>query len=149
MPREKRVLVVDDDDAIRALLFTILRRRGFAVDTANNGEEAMSRSAKCRYAVVLLDLMMPKMSGYEVLERLEQESADTRPLVIVLTAGNEPRNLSPELVAGAIRKPFDIEMLVDMVRACMTTVVERDQRDGCPPPDTDGHFRRDRHDEIN
>jgi two-component system response regulator ResD len=149
MSREKRVLVVDDDDAIRALLFTVLRRRGFALDTARNGEEAMQRCARCHYAVLLLDLMMPKMSGYEVLEALEQESADTRPLVVVLTAGNEPRNLNPEIVAGTVRKPFDIEMLVDTLTACMSAVLDRDQRDGCAPPESEGHFRGGRHHDIN
>jgi two-component system response regulator ResD len=149
MAREKRVLVVDDDDAIRALLFTVLRRRGFTVDTARNGEEAMQRCARCIYAVLLLDLMMPKMSGYEVLEALEHESVETRPLVVVLTAGNEPRNLNPEIVAGTVRKPFDIEMLIDTLTACMSTVLDCDQREECAPPDSDGHFRGGRHDDIN
>jgi two-component system response regulator ResD len=149
MTREKRVLVVDDDDAIRALLFTVLRRRGFAIDTARNGEEAMQRCARCHYAVLLLDLMMPKMSGYEVLQALEQESADTRPLVVVLTAGNEPRNLNPEIVAGTVRKPFDIEMLIDTLTACMTTVLDRDQRDGCAPPESEGRFRGGRPHDVN
>ena len=149
MAREKRVLVVDDDDAIRALLFTVLRRRGFPVDTARHGEDAMQRCARCNYAVILLDLMMPKMSGYEVLDALEKEAVDTRPLVIVLTAGHEPRNLNPELVAGTVRKPFDIEMLIDTLSACMTTVMERDQREGCAPPDSDGIFHAGRHDDAN
>jgi two-component system response regulator ResD len=141
MSREKRVLVVDDDDAIRALLFTVLRRRGFVVDTARHGAEAMERCARCSYAVVLLDLMMPKMSGYEVLEALEKENAATRPLIIVLTAGNEPRNLNPEFVAGTVRKPFDIEMLVDTLTACMSAVVDRDQHTDCPPSDSENFLR--------
>lgn len=141
MAREKRVLVVDDDNAIRMLLFTVLRRRGYTVDVARNGAEAMQRCTQCAYAVVLLDLMMPKMSGYEVLEALEQENAATRPLIIVLTAGNEPRNLNPSLVAGTVRKPFDIEMLVDTLSACMTTVHEREQRPDCPPSDTEIFLR--------
>ena len=141
MAREKRVLVVDDDDAIRALLFTVLRRRGFAVDVARNGAEAMERCTRCSYAVVLLDLMMPKMSGYEVLEALERENESTRPLIIVLTAGNEPRNLNASLVAGTVRKPFDIEMLVHTISACMTTAAEREQRAECPPSDTEIFLR--------
>jgi CheY-like chemotaxis protein len=134
---EKRLLVVDDDDAIRALLFTVLRRRGLKVDTARNGIEATERCARCRYAVMLLDLMMPQMSGYEVLERLERMPPDQRPFVIVLTAGNEPRQLNPDIVAGTVRKPFDIELLLDTVLACMTTLRTVEQNDDCPAADSD------------
>src|SRR6266581_2281803 len=97
---EKRVLIVDDDDAIRALLFTILRRRRFAVDAARNGVEALARLRNCRYAVVLLDLMMPMKSGWEVMDELKKLPAEARPIVIVLTAGNEPRDLDPCLVSA-------------------------------------------------
>ena len=133
---EKRILVVDDDDAIRALLFTVLRRRGFRVDTARHGAEAVERFGKCRYAVVLLDLMMPRLSGYDVLDQLAAMT-DRRPVVIVLTAGSEPRSLDPQIVAGTIRKPFDIELLVQTVTACFATLVEREQLEGCPPPESE------------
>lgn len=84
---DKRILVVDDDDAIRALLFTILRRRGFKVDSARSGREAMERCARCRYSVMLLDLMMPQMDGFEVLNVMAKMPQGERPVVIVLTAG--------------------------------------------------------------
>lgn len=134
---EKRILVVDDDDAIRTLLFTVLRRRGLKVDTARNGVEAAQSCMRCRYAVMLLDLMMPGLSGYDVLERIEQMPAEERPFVIVLTAGHEPRHLNPEIVAGTVRKPFDIELLLDTVLACMTTLRALEQREGCPPAESD------------
>lgn len=146
---EKRILVTDDDDAIRALLLTVLRRRGFKVDTAKNGEEALQRCASCRYSVVLLDLMMPKMSGYEFLSAVEAQPIAERPLILVLTAGTPPRTLDPELVAGSIRKPFDIELLVDTITACITTAPDRPQLDNCPPADTDRGDHAGRGDEPN
>jgi CheY-like chemotaxis protein len=138
MQTEKRLLVVDDDDAIRALLFTVLRRRGLKVDTARNGIEATERCARCRYAVMLLDLMMPQMTGYEVLERLEHVPPEQRPFVIVLTAGNKPRQLNADIVAGTVRKPFDIELLLDTVLACMTTLRALEQSEECPQAESDG-----------
>src|SRR5438045_7011256 len=120
MTIEKRVLVVDDDDAIRALLCTILRRRGISVDSARNGAEALERCERCRYAVVLLDLMMPHLNGYQVLEVFSARERENRPLILVLTAGAEPRDLSADLVAGTIRKPFDVEMIVDTISAALT-----------------------------
>lgn len=135
-PNEKRALIVDDDDAIRALLFTILRRRRFAVDTARDGVEAMARLRKCTYAVVLLDLMMPMKSGWDVMDELKKLPAAERPVVIVLTAGNEPRDLDPCLVAASISKPFDVNLLMETVMACMNALTERPQQPDCPPPDS-------------
>jgi two-component system, OmpR family, response regulator SaeR len=105
---EKRILVVDDDDAIRALLMTILRRRGLKVDTARNGAEALEQCARCRYSVVLLDLMMPMVSGYDFLAEMRRLGEAERPIVFVLTAGTAPRNLDPQIVSAVLRKPFDI-----------------------------------------
>lgn len=133
---EKRILVVDDDDAIRALLFTILRRRGFHVDGARNGEEALTRLRACVYSAMLLDLMMPIKSGWDVLEELRTMEPDARPLVIVLTAGTEPRDLDSTIVSGSIRKPFDVELLVDAVTASVNTLTAREQLPGCPPADS-------------
>jgi CheY-like chemotaxis protein len=136
MPNEKRILIVDDDDAIRALLFTILRRRGFTVDMAKNGLEAMNRLRGCHYAVMLLDLMMPMKSGWEVLDELKKLAPEVRPVVIVLTAGNEPRDLDPALVAASIGKPFEVNLLVETITACTNAQAERPQLPGCPPADS-------------
>ena len=134
---EKRILVVDDDDAIRALLVTILRRRGFTIDTARNGVEAIECLERCSYALMLLDLMMPQMSGWEVLEHIDQfGTSRPTPLVIVLTAGNEPRDLNPAYVAGTVKKPFDVELLVDTITACIATQVDRVQLGACPPAES-------------
>ena len=137
MAKEKRILVIEDDDAIRALLFTVLRRRGFKVDTANNGANALERFNHCVYSLVLLDLMMPVMNGYEFLALLESKDVSHRPLVIVLTAGGAPKNLNPDIVAGTVRKPFDIELLVDTVTACLATKGDAPQLDSCPTADSD------------
>jgi CheY-like chemotaxis protein len=120
MKSEKRILVVDDDDAIRALLTTVLKRRGLRVETARNGMEAVAKLGEGRFSLILLDLMMPLMSGYEVLEYLADESAASRPMVLVLTAGLEARGFDTSLVVGMMHKPFDVELLVDTVVGCVT-----------------------------
>lgn len=119
MRLEKRILVVDDDDAIRALLRTVLRRRGFTVDVARNGIDALEQMVANRYSLVVLDLMMPRMSGYELLDHLGRQSIMTRPRVLVLTAGLESRAFDTELVIGTVHKPFDVDLLIDIVKACL------------------------------
>jgi len=137
--REKRILIVDDDAAIRTLLFTILSRRGFAVDMAENGIQAIETIERCNYLVVLLDLMMPQMNGWEVLDKIKARPQVVRPLVIVLTAGSEPRDLPADMVAGTIRKPFDVDLLVDTVAACVATLPDCDQLTDCPSPQSEKH----------
>jgi DNA-binding response OmpR family regulator len=133
METKKRILVIDDDEAIRTLLFTVLRRRGFAVDMAKNGGEAIEAMQRCRYAVALVDLMMPVKNGWDVIDWIGQQPRPERPLAIVLTAGTTVREMSPDIVAGTVRKPFDVELLLDMVTAC-ASVRDVVQRDDCPPP---------------
>jgi DNA-binding response OmpR family regulator len=132
MRLEKRILIVDDDDTIRALVVTVLRRRGYRLDTARNGVEALEKLVACRYSLVVLDLMMPRMSGYEVLDQLSTQPEVTRPLVLVLTAGLERRPFDRSFVVGTIHKPFDIELLVDTVSGCLSAAAQREQLDTCP-----------------
>ncbi|SRR5690349_9428851 len=131
MRLEKRILIVDDDDAIRALLITVLRRRGFPVDSARNGVEALELLRTCHYSLVVLDLMMPRMNGYEVLDHFTSMASTTRPLVLVLTAGLEQRKFDTSFVVGTIQKPFDIELLLDTVAGCLTASDASPQLDSC------------------
>src|SRR5947208_2673878 len=128
--KEKRILVVDDDSAIRTLIFTILRRQGLVVDTANNGAEALDKLGRCRYVLMLLDLMMPVVHGWKVLEQLSNVDTSKRPMVIVLTAGTEPRDFNRDFVVGSVRKPFDVQLVHDIVIGCLSAVSPLEQLDG-------------------
>jgi len=142
MPGETRILIVDDDMAIRTLLFTVLQRRGLAVDTAKHGGEAVEKLGSCRYALLLLDLMMPVMSGWQVLEHVKALDPNARPAVILLTAGTEPRDFDPNIVAGTIRKPFDMEVLFGAVLGCIAAVGAREQLSGCPVAESDSRWHK-------
>lgn len=132
MTSDQRILVVDDDDAIRALLQTVLRRRGLRVDAARNGVDALEQLGARGYALVVLDLMMPRMSGYELLDYLGRQSIMTRPRVLVLTAGLDtrlqPHAFAADLVIGTVHKPFDIELLVDVVTAYLAAENREEQQ---------------------
>jgi two-component system OmpR family response regulator len=113
-----RVLVVEDEDAIRALIVAALRREPFEVDAANDGVTALQFTAVHEYAVIVLDLMMPRLNGFEFLDAFRAASPQARSTVIVLTAFDE--TMLGKLTAGSvdaiIRKPFDVPQLVSMVR---------------------------------
>jgi len=113
----KRVLVVDDDLVIRELLTSVLEDRGLEVHCAEDGRQALELMREHRYAVVLLDLLMPEMNGFEVLEGMDEEA---RPVVLVITGADHSTvaELDSRIVHGIIRKPFDAQELAEVVRAC-------------------------------
>jgi DNA-binding response OmpR family regulator len=102
------LLVVDDDRAIRKLLERIARRAGFDVDTAQDGAEALELLKRKDYAVAIVDLMMPRVSGYELVQLIG--TLDPRPAVIVATAltNGDTASLDDSMVRRVIRKPFDV-----------------------------------------
>jgi CheY-like chemotaxis protein len=124
--QRQRVLVADDDQSIRQLVSTIVRREHFAVDAASDGLEAIECLKQHEYAVVLLDLMMPRMDGFGVIEWLKNNPPLIKPIIIVITAYADQRfkEVDSELVSGVLRKPFDVAELGDLVRSCVTGFTE-------------------------
>jgi DNA-binding response OmpR family regulator len=125
-----QVLVVDDDDTLRAMTSLVLRRSGLRIAQARDGGEAVERMLQEHYEVLVLDLMMPRISGWEVVKWL-REHRDRKPrVVVVLTAAsrNVLNELDPDLVSTILFKPFDIHELAAYVKACCQGF------DAPPPP---------------
>lgn len=118
--QDKRVLVVDDDADIRNLLSTVLRQQFLHVDEAADGDSALDLVRVNHYAVILLDLMMPRLSGLEVINRLSEISHAAGSVVLVITAADPSMiaRLDPRRIHGVIRKPFDIHEVASVVRGC-------------------------------
>ncbi|MCU1230024.1 MAG: response regulator receiver protein [Acidobacteria bacterium] len=118
MSFDRRVLVVDDDVAIRILIARLLGRM-FEVDSARDGAEAIEKLRDHDYAVIILDLMMPRIDGIGVVNYLREHDPDKLSRVIVVTAfgsGAEPR-VAPE-IARFMAKPFDVGELLREVIEC-------------------------------
>ena len=116
----EKILVVDDDDAIRTMVERILRREKFHVESARDGFEAIEKLSRSDYATILLDLMMPRVDGLQVLRFLETERNAPKPWVIVMTANThiatEAEGAKP--LFRVLSKPFDIRQLIEHVREC-------------------------------
>ena len=119
MAKGARILVVDDDPVILRLIEVNLDLEGFEVETADRGEDAITRARDSSPDLIILDLMMPEMSGWEIAERL-QEDAKTKGIPIVFLSArtqDEDRRRGEELgVAGYVTKPFDPADLVSTIR---------------------------------
>lgn len=127
-----RVLVVDDDDAILRLVCPLLESEEMTTDCVSSGLEAIERLQSERYSVVLLDLRMPAGDGFSVIEHLERGSAETPPIVLVVSAYADDRlerDLSSGIVTGVIRKPFDPTNLAAVVRRYASKYERNKRRD--------------------
>jgi len=115
------ILIIDDDPGIRGLLGVILRRAGFDCHIAADGDEAQKKLRRFEYDVILLDLMLPKLNGFEILRFLKAEKRALLQRVIVVTAVAEItlRDFDDQkLVWSLLRKPFDLDHLLETVAAC-------------------------------
>lgn len=113
-----RVLVVEDAKDMNRLIVKTLTRAGYSVDGCYNGEEALDFLAGAEYDAILLDVMMPKMDGYALLEKLRSQGMDTP--VLFLTARDAISDRVKGLDLGAddyLVKPFDFEELLARIRA--------------------------------
>ena|SRR5438045_7422640 len=119
-PGARRVLVVEDDPTLCELLRVLLDRPGREVRIAADGFDALRQIRYQDPDVILLDLMLPRMNGFEVVRELAAFDSDTLQRIIVLTAASEStlRDFQEKRVYRVIKKPFDIVDLTDAVEAC-------------------------------
>ncbi|WP_344591685.1 response regulator transcription factor [Actinomadura vinacea] len=133
MSESRRVLVVEDEANIRDLIQTALRFHGFDTCLARSGAEALREARGRRPDLILLDVMLPDIDGFEVCRRL-RTGGDQVP-VIFLTARDTPSDTVTGLTLGGddyVTKPFSIDALVARVRAVLRRAAAHD-----PPPEPD------------
>jgi DNA-binding response OmpR family regulator len=114
------ILVVDDESSVRSALRISLGARGFEVETANNGEQALALLGANRYDVVLLDITMPGMGGIQACKEIQKLSP--RPAVLMFTAHDTTDDRANAFEAGAddyITKPFVLRDLVGRIQAVL------------------------------
>ena len=115
----KKILIVDDEPNIVISLEFLMKKEGFEVAVANDGDEALAKVASFNPDLLLLDVMMPKKSGFEVCEALRADSECTGLKIVMLTAKGRDTEMAKGLAIGAdayVTKPFSTKELVDKVR---------------------------------
>ncbi|HMV20500.1 MAG: response regulator [Betaproteobacteria bacterium] len=117
-----KILIVDDEPNIVVSLEFLMKKEGFDVAVAVDGEEALAKVATFRPDLVLLDVMMPKKSGFEVCEAVRANPDNARLLVVMLTAKGRDTEVAKGLALGAdayVTKPFSTKELVAKVKAML------------------------------
>lgn len=127
---QTRVLVVDDEESVRFFLLKTLKREGFEVEAVPSGRAAVDRLAKAAFDIVLTDIVMPDVSGLDVLKAVHEMDKDA--VVILMTAHGSVENAIDALRLGAfdyLTKPFETkELLVRIERGLARRTVERENK---------------------
>ncbi|HYO26930.1 MAG TPA: response regulator [Azonexus sp.] len=117
-----KILIVDDEPNIVISLEFLMRKEGFEVAVANDGDEALAKVASFNPDLILLDVMMPKKSGFEVCEALRADPQRAGLQIVMLTAKGRDTEVAKGLALGAdayVTKPFSTKDLVAKVKAML------------------------------
>lgn len=108
-PEQRRALIAEDDGAIRRLVTKLLTRQGIAVDAVADGRSAIEHVRDNSYSVIVLDLMLPEVNGFEVLDYI-RATGIRAPVAVVSAVSNQAlTRLDLDLVKLVISKPFDVD----------------------------------------
>jgi DNA-binding response OmpR family regulator len=145
MSDEPRVLIVEGNDTLRAMLFTILRHQPVGVDTAVTAEEALEKVAQCDYALAIVDVDMPNGVGDTFIVGFHEQRPEATTFILAV---RDPKNdiyLDSDLVSAVLNKPLEIDLLAELVRECALVVPLPDEPLPCTtPPESDIRSRMER-----
>jgi two-component system response regulator VicR len=115
--KRHRALIVEDDPAIRKLVEKLLQRRGIDIDVANDGRQAIEKIRQGGYSVLILDLMVPEVNGFELIDFVKKNKIRTPVAVVSAVSHQALTKLDLDVVKLVISKPFDVE---EFTRAIVT-----------------------------
>ncbi|HXH37665.1 MAG TPA: response regulator [Thermoanaerobaculia bacterium] len=140
---EARVLIIEDNDALRVMLFTILRHQPLGVDTAADAEDAIAKTRQCDYALILIDMGLPDDESSAFLTQFHEERPDATTFILAVLDPNQEVAMESKLVNATVNKPLEIDTLADVVRECALVVPPPDDPLPCPPAESDYHSHLD------
>lgn len=139
---EPRVLIVENNDALRAMLFTILRHQPIGVDTAASAEDAWQKVTTCDYALIVIDMDVPSAAPF--LARFRDERPEATSFVLAVRDMRNEEFLDPDIVSAVLNKPLEVDTLAELVRECALVVPLPEDPLPCAPAESDIRARLER-----
>ena len=122
---KKKILIIDDDENLTTVLVDKLNFSGFSADSANDGAEGLKKALDTKPDLILLDVIMPNMSGWETLEKLRIDSWGENAKVIMLTALDKPESVAHAMEEGStvfiVKTNYTLDQIVEKVKEVLRT----------------------------
>ncbi|MEA2236246.1 MAG: two-component system, autoinducer sensor kinase/phosphatase CqsS [Thermoanaerobaculia bacterium] len=134
---EARVLIIEDNDALRVMLFTVLRHQPLGVDTAVGAEDALEKTRVCDYALILIDMNLPDDESFTFLKSFREERPEGTSFILAVRDPNREIALDSTHVSAIVNKPLEIDTLAHAVRECALVVPPPEEPLNCPPAESD------------
>jgi DNA-binding NtrC family response regulator len=147
--QQPRVLIIEDNDALRVMLFTILRHQPLGVDTARSADEAIEKVLTCDYALILIDMDLPDGDGEKFLRDFAEKRPEATSFVIAARDPHGDAYIDPQLVVAVLNKPLEIDVFAEVVRECAFLVPPPEDPLPCPPAESDLPDQLDRGSYLN
>jgi len=123
MKEEKKILIVDDEPNIVMTLEFAFKKKNFEVFIARDGTEAIEITKREKPSVILLDIMMPQMDGYETLQKIREDPSLKKTKIVFLTAKNKTADVKKGMNLGAdkyLTKPFSVKKIIAEIEEILT-----------------------------
>jgi len=121
-PKQQRVLIADADPGLRRSLYAALLKLDVFSDTVADGQAALECVSQRGYAIILLDLALPKVDTLAIVERLSARPDAERPMILLMTTGAVPRASNLDCVQIVLRKPIDVTAIAEVIQSCVRSV---------------------------
>jgi DNA-binding response OmpR family regulator len=144
MNQDPRVLIVESNNVLRMMLFTILRHQPVAVDTAASVEDALAKVSQCDYALALVDMDMPREAGPTFIDQFRKQRPGATTFILAVRDPNSNAFMDPAHVSAVLNKPLEIDILAEVVRECAAAVPPPDDPLSCPPAESEVRSNGDR-----
>ncbi|HJQ41317.1 MAG TPA: response regulator [Thermoanaerobaculia bacterium] len=144
MSSEPRVLIVEHNDALRVLLFTILRHQPLQVDTAVSTDEALEKVLSCDYALIVVDMDLPDEAGQQFVSAFREARPEATTFILAVRDPNADSYLDAAQVNALMNKPLEIDTLAELVRECAMVIPPPEDPLHCPPSESEVRMKLER-----
>lgn len=144
MQTDARVLIIEDNDALRVMLFTVLRHQPLSVDTAANVADALEKVRTCNYALILIDMNLSSGDPERFLTTFRDEQPDVPTFIIAVRDPRIDVFIDPQVVSAVLNKPLEIDTMAEVVRECAAVVPPPEDPLPCQPAESEVRTQLDR-----
>ena len=145
---EPRVLIIEDQDVLRVLLFTLLRNQPLGVDTAASASEALLKVAACDYSLIVIDIDLAGGEAETFLRRFHEERPEASTFILAVRDPNRDVAAGSLPISAVLNKPIELDTLAEVVRETAAVVPLPVDSVPCPPAESDVRARMDRDSSI-